>query len=111
MSEPGPSPQERYDALVERMLARPGTSLSTKRGFGSSGLWTAGRLFAFLSHGRLVVKLAAGRVEELVARGDGERFDPGHGRRMREWLSLRPESTEDWDALAQEAQEFVGSGR
>ena len=37
---------------------------------------------------RLVVKLSQDRVDELLAAGAGDRFDPGHGRLMREWISL-----------------------
>jgi len=48
-------------------------------------------------------------VDELIASGDGDRFDPGHGRLMREWLELRPGSSLDWVSLATEAMEFVGS--
>ncbi len=103
------TPHDRYTALVDRLLAEPGVALGARRGFGGSGLWTAGRLFAFLgSADRLVVKLPASRVEALVAAGEGERFDPGHGRRMREWLALSPQSGLDWYALALEAKWFVG---
>ncbi len=111
MTGPSASAEDRYAALVAEMVREPDVELSEKRGFGSSGLWTAGRLFTFLSHGRLVVKLPAARVEALVADGSGERWDPGHGRRMREWLALRPEATDDWKALASEAKVFVRSGR
>lgn len=60
-----------------------------------------------LARGRLVVKLPRERVDRLVAAGSAERFDPGHGRVMREWASLDPAAPEDWDALAAEAREFV----
>ena len=43
-----------------------------------------------LVKGRLVVKLPQDRVDELLAAGAGDRFDPGHGRLMREWISLAP---------------------
>lgn len=42
----------------------------------------------------------------LAAAGDGRRFDPGHGRLMREWLSVEP--TTPWLPLAIEALAFVG---
>ena len=40
-----------------------------------------------LVNDRLVVKLPRSRVDELVAAGEGDRFDPGHGRIQKEWLS------------------------
>ena len=58
------------------------------RMFGSAGLKTHGKTFAMLVRGRLVVKLPRDRVEELLGAGAGDRFDPGHGRPMREWVSL-----------------------
>ncbi|KQV59175.1 hypothetical protein ASE26_28045 [Duganella sp. Root198D2] len=55
-----------------------------------------------------VVKLPRGRVEELEALGIGHQFDPGHGRLMKEWLALHPNSTGQWRDLAHEALHFVG---
>jgi hypothetical protein len=60
------------------------------------------------SKGSFVVKLPKRRVEELEASGAGQRFDPGHGRLMKEWLALEPDSTAAWLALAREALNFVG---
>lgn len=105
------TPQERYETLVEAMLADPAVTLSTRRGFGEGTLQVAGRIFAMLASDRLVVKLPRARVDALVASGDGERFDPGHGRLMKEWLSLSPDSTVDWPTLAREGQAFVASRR
>ena len=80
-----------------------------KRGFGSSGLYMGGKLFAFLSCGvRLVVKLPGKRIDELVANGEGARFDPrGKGRALREWFVLAPGSRKKWLPLADEARDFV----
>jgi hypothetical protein len=33
------------------------------------------------------VKLPRERVDELVEAGAGHRFDPGHGRLMKEWVA------------------------
>jgi hypothetical protein len=61
------------------------------------------------SKGKFVVKLPRQRIDILVAAGQGERFDPGHGRLMKEWLTLAPSSDEEWLSLAREAREFVAS--
>ena len=60
-----------------------------------------------LANGELVVKLPKQRVEELIASGTGKRFDPGHGRLMKEWVAIAPAGG-DWAALAEEARQFVG---
>jgi hypothetical protein len=77
-----------------------------RRKFGSRALKVDGKIFAMLSHGRFVVKLPAARVDELVAAGDGEYFDPGHGRKMKQWLSLIT-ARASWIELAMEAYGFV----
>ena len=78
-----------------------------KRKFGSRALKVDGKIFAMLSHGRFVVKLPAQQVDALVAAGDGEYFNPGHGRKMKEWLSLTS-SKPSWLALAKQAHRYVG---
>jgi hypothetical protein len=45
-------------------------------------------------------------VDAHVAAGVGEHFDPGHGRRMKEWIAIDP-GRADWVGLAREAYEFV----
>ena len=51
-------------------------------------------------------------MDELVASGDGERFDPRkNGRLMKEWLVLDPASQIDWLALAWEALAYVSAER
>jgi hypothetical protein len=81
--------------------------VSRKRMFGnSSALSVNGKIFAMLTRGKLVVKLPKARVEEIVSGGDGERFDPGHGRLMKEWVSVS-DGDGGWIALAEEAYQFV----
>jgi hypothetical protein len=82
----------------------------TVRPLGSSGLRWRGKIFALLSsNGAFVVKLPKPRVDALVASGDGERFDPGHGRLMKEWLAIDPMSDVEWLSLAREALAFVAA--
>src|SRR6476659_1441689 len=108
--------EERFAALVDAMLAHPGTTYGSagsgpQRAFGSTSLKTNGKIFAMLVNGRLVVKLDRRRVDELVASGAGTRFDPGHGRLMKEWLDLESDSDETWLALATESEAFVADRR
>jgi hypothetical protein len=75
-------------AQLSEELTGGRSDVEPTRMFGSTGLKTHGKTFAMLVNGRLVVKLPRERVEELLAAGAGDRFDPGHGRLMREWVSL-----------------------
>jgi hypothetical protein len=100
--------EDRYAAIVEQLLRQPDVAhnpTESKR-FGSSALTTGGHIFAMLVRGRLVVKLPRGRVDELVEGGEGQRFDAGRGRPMKEWLSIDPASEERWLDLVIEALEF-----
>jgi len=103
-----PSPEARFATLAEALLEDPG--LSSGRMFGADGLKAGGKVFAMLVKGHLVLKLPGQRVEALVAAGVGERFDPGHGRILKEWIAIEPESGQDWLSLATEAKDFVAEG-
>jgi hypothetical protein len=99
--------EERFGQLAAGFLGDPEVTEGT--GFGSApGLRIKGKIFAMLVKGQLVVKLPKDRVDELVSAGAGAQFDPGHGRLMKEWASVAPDSSEDWERLAGEALQFVG---
>ncbi len=86
----------------DRSVSREGT-----KGFGAGALKINGKIFAMVSsRGAFVVKLPKVRVDEMVKAGQGEPFDPGHGRRMKEWLVVEDKGA-DWIKLAREACEFV----
>jgi hypothetical protein len=100
--------ERRFEQLSARFLADPAVTQGT--GFGSApGLRIGGKIFAMLVKGELVVKLPKDRVDQLIAAGTGGRFDPGHGRLMREWATVPIDDADDWDRLAGEALQFVGS--
>ena len=65
-----------------------------------------GKIFAMLARGRFVAKLPKDRVDALVRAGTGERFDPGHGRLMKEWVAVGP-GRADWIALAKQAYHYA----
>ncbi len=113
---PGPR-DPRVDALLaalraDRRLASVITEYETasaaggRRSFGSNGLKVGGKLFALFTQDTLVVKLPKDRVGELVAAGVGTPFDPGHGRLMKEWLTVTSAKA-SWLDLAREAHAFV----
>ena len=116
MSQPAMTPDTCYATLVEAFLGEPdvthaSNSIESTKAFGSSALKVNDKIFAMLVKGRLVVKLPRQRVDALIAAGEGERFDPGHGRLMKEWITVDPASHQEWLPLAREAMEFVASKR
>jgi hypothetical protein len=100
----------RFATIVDELLGEPDVTPPSGRGFGSSGLRWRGKIFAMLaSDDAFVVKLPKSRVDALVASGDGERFDPGHGQLMKEWIAIEPTSEVEWLPLAREALAFVAA--
>lgn len=76
--------------------------------FGSRGFRVRGKVFVMLVHDDLVAKLPTARVDELVAAGRAKRFEPGHGKTMKEWVALPPPH-DGWRGIAAEARAFVAS--
>jgi hypothetical protein len=74
------------------------------------GLKVNGKIFAMFPRGRFVAKLPKTRVDALVAAGQGDYFDPGHGRKMKEWIAM-DEHEATWLGLAKEAYRFVSTGK
>jgi hypothetical protein len=107
------SADEGFAAIVAALAGRPGVT-PPDRGptaggsFGSSALRVHDRIFAMVSRERLVLKLPARRVAELVGTGEGHPFDAAKGRPMKEWVALDPAGRDGWLALATEALAFVG---
>ena len=54
------------------------------------------------------MKVPAKRVNQLVASGDGRPFESG-GRRMREWVRLRPDDESACAGYIAEARGFAAS--
>ena len=100
------SVQDLYDEALTQLTSE-GWLVTPTRMFGSDGLKVAGKTFAMVVKGSLVVKVPAARVDDLIAAGRGERFDPGHGRPMKEWVSLKPNNLEDTAGYMSEAAAFV----
>jgi hypothetical protein len=80
--------------------------VSQSKMFGSVGLKVNGKVFAIFYKGKFVAKLPKERVDTIVASGEGEHFDPGHGRPSKEWVAVSAENP-PWIDLAKEANRFV----
>ena len=103
-------PEGQFERLAARFLGGPAIIAGT--GFGSNpGLRVRNKIFAMLVRGELVVKLPTARVDQLVASGAGARFDPGHGRLMKEWVMVAPRDGILWEDLATDALAFVDDQR
>lgn len=111
----GPSPlkastaqtatDRRFESVIETLGKEAG--ITQTRMFGSTGLKVHDKVFSMLFKGRLVVKLPKERADAIVAYGEGEYFDPGHGRKSKQWVAIGPGSKAEWLHLAEEARDFV----
>jgi len=77
-------------------VQKQGESLKTKK-----------KMFAMLNKGNYVVKLPKERVEELLNSGEGQPYDPGNGRIMKEWVIISIEYSDKWIDFASEAKDFA----
>ena len=84
-------------------------SVSAGKLMSSYGLKINGKIFAMVVRGQLVVKFPKQKVDAIVSAGNGKRFDPGHGRLMKEWVVVESRRA-DWVAFAKEAYQFVKHG-
>lgn len=97
---------ELFWQLAEELYADDAVTRSTMMGFPC--LRVDGGFFASLDHREhhLIVKLPAGRVDELVGSGAGLSFAP-NGRVFREWVAISEPDEESWRTYLAEARDFV----
>jgi hypothetical protein len=108
MSKKSAKGEEAFDAVAKAFARDKAVTRETGKGFGSGSLKANGKIFAMISasRGEFVVKLPKARVDALVSEGVGTRFDPGHGRIMKEWLAVTAAGA-NWIDLAKEAYRYV----
>ena len=101
----------RFAPVVAALAGKRDVTRESRQGFGSGALKVDGKIFAMITpHAEFVVKIPKARVDELVSQGVGERFEPGPGRVMKEWLALNGQP-DLWTELAKEAYQFVKGTR
>jgi hypothetical protein len=97
-----------FASLCEEYAAVSGVTVPEGGGgFGSNAIKINKSIFAMLVNERLVVKLPAVRVTELISSGGGLPFDAGKGRPMKEWVSFTTDAAACRELVA-EAMAFVG---
>ena len=97
-----------FESLSEEYATVSGVTVPEGgSGFGSNAIKINKSIFAMLVNDRLVVKLPAARVAELIAARDGVPFDAGKGKPMKEWVELTVDDATARQLVA-EAQTFVG---
>ena len=101
----------RFARVVAAVAGKRDVTRESRQGFGSGALKVNGKIFAMMTPtAAFVVKIPKARVDELVNQGVGERFEPGPGLVMKEWLAV-DRHPELWTGLAEEAYQFVKGQR
>lgn len=97
-----------FDEIAQAFTGAGG--VSGARMFGSLGLKVDGSVFVMVVNGELVAKRPKARADALVSDTRIGRLGPGHGRVMKEWISI-PHGVLPWLDVAREAYEFVKRGK
>ena len=79
--------------LKQSDIQKQGESLKIKR-----------KMFAMFNKGRYVLKLPKERVQDLINSGEGQPYDPGNGKIMKEWVIIPEKYSQKWIELAEEAK-------
>jgi TfoX/Sxy family transcriptional regulator of competence genes len=101
--------REAAQSSFERLAAVQSghADVGRRRMFGHDGLTVKGKFFAFLDDDRLLLKLPRAKMGALLAEGhatSAASISPA----MTKWVAIPYASrAADWDALADEAREFV----
>jgi hypothetical protein len=101
--------QDVYERLAAEQLRDSDVSIG--RAMQNEVLTIHGKIFAFRKGERLVVKLPAAQVADLIRQGTGVPFQSG-GRTMREWVAVElPDDDSGWATLMATAREYVDPSR
>ncbi len=74
------------------------------KGRGAQGMKRGGKMFVMFMKGDLVVKLPELRVKEVIEIGDGEAFDPGTGKPMKNRVLIRAGEQDLWIKYCEESK-------
>lgn len=99
---------EQFDTIADDLAA---SHEDVQRGkmFGVLCIKVKGKAFASFSQERMVFKLRGEAHAEALALAGAALFDPsGHGRPMREWVTVPVAHANRWEQFAEEALAYVG---
>ncbi len=94
-----------YDAVVALLEATHGARAGQM--FGMPCIQAGRKTLAGYWRGAMVFKLPPSAHAEALALAGAERFDPGMGRPMREWVVVPPAHAARWPEFAQAAWGYV----
>jgi len=75
-------------------------------GRGAQGIKQDKKLIVMFMKGEIIVKLPANRVSEIIASGEGESYDPGTGKPMKNWVLIPGTHRNLWIKFCEEAKNY-----
>lgn len=105
-----------YDQMFRNIFDQIASELQVEKVlpsqmFGKPCLKIGKKAFAVFYQDEMVFKVGREEVELLLEKYVGsQRFDPsGKGRAMKDWIQIPSEYSGEWEALAKNALDYVGS--
>lgn len=95
-----------FDDLAEEQRVRPEVDMGRIR--AKKGLTVNGKVYAFVSGDRLIVKVPLERAQAMIADGTAQVVQMGK-RRLKEWVAFAELDEQTWRAAMTEAQAYVES--
>jgi len=77
------------------------------KGRGAQGIKRGGKMFVMFMKGDLIVKLPERRVNEVIDAGDGEPFDPGTGKPMKNRVLIPARKSDMWVRYSVESKKHA----
>ena len=75
-------------------------------GSGAQGIKYKKKMFIMFYKGDLVIKLSPERIQEVIKIGDGEAFDPGTGKPMKDRVKILQSKKNLWISLSEESKDY-----
>jgi hypothetical protein len=76
-------------------------------GKGAQGIKHNKKMFIMFHKGNLLIKMSPDRIQELIGSGNGQAFDPGTGKVMKDRI-LIPRSQKDlWISFCEESKRYI----
>ena len=72
-------------------------------GSGAQGIKRDGKMFVMFLKGNILVKVPSKRVSEIIASGDGQAYDPGTGKPMKNRVLIQQAKKDLWIKYSTEA--------
>ena len=93
-----------YEEIKTHFLTDRDDTVSSGR--GAQGIKQGKKLIVMFMKGDLLVNLTEKRVSEIIASGEGEPYDPGTGKAMKNWVRITEARRDLWIKYGEEAKRY-----